>query len=172
MRKGLILVSLLGWIAGCGGSSGSGNGGGGGSNGGGGGTSGGVDMATTLVPPDLSTPADMSQLHCSDLLSNACQASQAAFNACFAGATASAKTMYNARITCVNNACNALTTDAGTGTCSTQDTCRACVQTGTSPTKVASALDPTCTDDGSDDATGNALCGICVDQVNACINDV
>ena len=173
MRKGLILVSLLGWMAaGCGGSSKSGNGGGGGSAGGtGGGSAGG---GGTGASPDLATPAapaDMTQLACADIV--ACvegAADNPTAMACVKAGSSAGQTAFNALVNCLNTNCGNALLDAGTGPCTSADQCQACVQSGTAPGDMGQN-GPNCSNSlTANNPVTDPLCGLCVVADLNCFN--
>ncbi len=180
MRKGLIIVSLLGWIAGCGGSSKSGNGGGGGS-GGGGGTGGGVAAGGggTAANPDLATPAappDMVQLNCSQLSMciNANPNDSSVQQACYNASTTTAQNLFNAYQNCFTTECTPVSATSTDPCLQTQDACLSCTQSGVATTDMGmiQGYSATCVTTQGGATQTSPTCSTCIAAVYACQLDM
>jgi len=162
MRNSILALGAVFMIAGCG-------------SGGGPKLDGGVDMTSM---EDFATPDDLTStmtLGCAAVIqcTNAAT-TQAAFTKCINMATPMGKQLFNALIQCLQQKCpNSLGADGGTTPCSSASACNSCVQTGTSPTGMTSLAGASCSADGTNPISGtDPKCGLCVDQLNACGNNM
>jgi hypothetical protein len=128
------------------------------------------DLAASVDQgPDIKFCGDV--ISCMDLIAciNACTTA-ACITKCHKMAPPVSNALEQALDGCINAACVG-SPDAGAGPCAgtAQQPCNACVsesQTGTSST---GAMNGACTD-GADGGASAPVCGACVDQLLACLN--
>jgi hypothetical protein len=149
---GLLVVSAVAGLGGCGGASTHGHG-------------------------DLGDADMLGALACGDLVNclNAAGTSDTAQDACTTRANSRAATLAQALFDCINGQCGPA--DAGTssagGDCGSEQQCVWCVQFGTSPTggKHASCIDVDPATHHDPPTVSDPKCGLCVDQLNSCFSD-
>jgi hypothetical protein len=174
MRNGLILVSLLGWMAaGCGGSSKSGGNGGGGGTGGGSGSV--ADMAQTLVQPDLLTVADLAQLSCLGIL-NCLQTATDDGSSCVNAGTPKAQMLFNNINGCFNTECSGVSSTSTDPCLVTDNACVSCTTTGTVQTDMgpleSKPAGKCYTDSDTTTVQTSPVCASCITTIYTCQLDV